>query len=132
METRTAVLEFLKKFREAAEHPSKLILLWKHPGSANAETFLEFGMTEAEAKGEIFRLSVEDYSEGPQADRDREGQEVWLFVGKFWEKKFISSLFYDRRAHKSVVVSLSKASNETALWHQVEEGFHAAIALSEL
>lgn len=82
MATRSEVLEFLKKFRETAEHPSKLILLRKHPGSANAETLLELGMTEAEVKGEIFRLSVEDYSDGPQADRDREGQEVWLFCRK--------------------------------------------------
>jgi hypothetical protein len=82
MATRAEVKDFLLRFRKAAVSPDCLVLLRRHSGSKNAECLLELGMTESEAKGEVFRLAIEDYSKGPEADRDRDGQEVWMFCRK--------------------------------------------------
>lgn len=81
MTTREAVSEFLERFRKAAGTPARLILLRKHPGSENLACILELGITEQQAKEEIFKLQVEDYSAGPEADHDpsRQDQEIWKF-----------------------------------------------------
>jgi hypothetical protein len=79
MASRDEVKEFLLRFRCIVGDPSRLFLLRKHPGSDNLACLLELGWTEAQAKAEVFRLTVENYSKGPESDRDREGQEVWVF-----------------------------------------------------
>ena len=80
MATKKEVREFLDKFRMVAGSPKRLILLRSYPGSKNSDGLLNLGMTEAEAKGEIFRLRTEDYSAGPEDDRDKPGQKVWKFA----------------------------------------------------
>jgi hypothetical protein len=87
MATRDEVRDFLLRFRKAAASPHRLVLLRRHPGSKNTECLLELGMTESEAKSEIFRLAIEDYSKGPEADKDREGQEVWIFCRKILKRE---------------------------------------------
>lgn len=80
MTTEEEVREFLKKFRSAARSPRDLIIVRNYPGSRNLEGILSLGMTETEAKEEVFGLRVEDYSAGPEEDRDRVGQQVWKFA----------------------------------------------------
>jgi hypothetical protein len=79
--SKEAVLEFLLRFKRAAGSPARLILLRKHPGSENLACLLKLGITEQQAKEECFRLQVDDYSTGPEADHDpgRPDQEIWKF-----------------------------------------------------
>jgi hypothetical protein len=78
--TKEEVRQFLDKFRMAAGVPRRLILLRSYPGERNSDGLLDLGLTEMEAKEEIFRLRVEDYSTGPEDDRAKPGQKVWKFA----------------------------------------------------
>lgn len=80
MATKKEVREFLDKFRLAAGTPRRLILLRSYPGERNSEGLLDLGLTEMGAKEEIFQLRVEDYSAGPEEDRNRVEQKVWKFA----------------------------------------------------
>lgn len=83
MVTQEEVHIFLNKFKQLAKTPDRLILLRKYPGSKNLECILELGITERKAKEIVLGLSVKDYSKGPEEDRDREGQEIWVFCPYF-------------------------------------------------
>jgi hypothetical protein len=78
--TKEEVRQFLDKFRIAAGSPRQLVLLRSYPGSRNSDGLLHLGITEAQAKEEVFQLRMEDYSAGPEEDRDRPGQKVWKFA----------------------------------------------------
>jgi hypothetical protein len=78
--TEEEVREFLNDFRLAAVSPRGLILLRIYEGSRNSDGILSLGITETEAKEQVFGLRVEDYSSGPEEDRDRTKQKIWKFA----------------------------------------------------
>lgn len=86
MANRDEVKVFLNKFRTTAGNPENLILTRMYPSSKNTTCLIALGMTEKEAKMEIFKICIEDYSTGPEDDRDRKGQEVWGFCHKVFGK----------------------------------------------
>jgi hypothetical protein len=71
MATVTEVREFLNASRIAAKSTKGLILLRKHVDSKNSEGICSLGITELQAKEEVFNLKPEDYSAGPEDGRDR-------------------------------------------------------------
>ena len=48
------------------------------PRRENLDALSDLGLTKKNLKEEILSLSVQDYCEGPEPDRDRPG-EVWIF-----------------------------------------------------
>ena len=48
------------------------------PRRENLDALSDLGLTKKNLKEEILALSVQDYCEGPEPDRDRPG-EIWIF-----------------------------------------------------
>jgi len=66
---------FLKEFKKIAVTGRGLDII---PRRHTMEALAELGMTKKNLKEEILNLSVEDYCEGPEPDKDR-GGDVWVF-----------------------------------------------------
>jgi hypothetical protein len=49
------------------------------PRRENLDALSDLGLTKKNLKEEILALSVQDYCEGPEPDRDRPG-EIWIFA----------------------------------------------------
>jgi len=72
---REKVAKFLKKFKKIATTGRGLDLI---PRAENIACLAELRITKKNQKEEIMNLTVDDYCEGPEPDKDRPG-EVWLF-----------------------------------------------------
>jgi hypothetical protein len=72
---REKVAKFLKEFKKIATAGRGLDLI---PRAENIACLAELRITKKNQKEEIMNLTVDDYCEGPEPDKDRPG-EVWLF-----------------------------------------------------
>jgi hypothetical protein len=72
---RGKVAKFLKEFKKIATTGRGLDLI---PRAENIACLAELRITKKNQKEEIMNLTVDDYCEGPEPDKDRPG-EVWLF-----------------------------------------------------
>jgi len=72
---REKVAKFLKEFKKIATTGRGLDLI---PRAENIACLAELRITKKNQKEEIMNLTVDDYCEGPEPDKDRPG-EVWLF-----------------------------------------------------
>ena len=45
----------------------------------NIRGLVTLNMTQAQATEQVLALKVESYSSGPEADRDEDGKEIWVF-----------------------------------------------------
>lgn len=67
------IVQFLMEFKGLAQHS-----LYVTNRPENTQCLMDLGLTFSDRLAAILALSVEDYSSGPEADRDRAG-EVWIF-----------------------------------------------------
>lgn len=81
--TTADVFRFLTEFKTVAEEKGIDFI----PRAEFIEALASLGFTKRNCKDEIFGLSVENYCNGPEEDRDRPGH-VWVF-GKLIEGKEI-------------------------------------------
>jgi hypothetical protein len=72
---RAVVAAFLKGFKMLAERDKGIYIVNRRE---HADALAELEITEQDRLNEILSLSVENYSSGPEPDRDRAG-EVWKF-----------------------------------------------------
>lgn len=56
------------------------------PRRQNIEALAELGLTKRNRRDEIMTLSVSDYCEGPEADRDKPGN-IWIFGKRINERE---------------------------------------------
>lgn len=82
-EKKESVGRFLTEFKMVARRRGVDFV----PREAFIETLTALGITRRICFDELLSLSVEDYCQGPEEDRDRPG-EVWVF-GKHYEGKEI-------------------------------------------
>ena len=75
MSTPQQVDEFLLSVRSLIDSRSVVIV----PRDKNQEGMLNLGLTQASALASIRMLDRTNYCRGPEADRDRPGQECWVF-----------------------------------------------------
>ena len=73
--TETNIREFLKEFKKIVVSGRGLDIINR---LETREALADLGLTKNNLKEEILGLSVEDYCEGPEPDRDRPG-DIWIF-----------------------------------------------------
>jgi len=69
------IAEFLKEFKKIATSGRGLDII---PRRENIAALAELGLTKKNQKDEIMGLTVSDYCQGPERDKDRPG-EIWVF-----------------------------------------------------
>jgi len=74
-DSKRKVLDFLKEFKEIVNESGSLDI---KPSSKNLNALADLGLTIKLRKREILSLSLDDYCEGPEPDRDKPGS-VWKF-----------------------------------------------------
>jgi hypothetical protein len=72
---RRRVADFLIEFKEVVTDGRGLDIVFREETN---RTILDLGLTRRNIVDEILTLGAEDYSGGPEPDRDRPG-EVWIF-----------------------------------------------------
>lgn len=70
-----AVVDFLKEYKHIATTKRKIDVI---PRKENRDALIELGLTERNREDEILSLSLQDFCNGPEADRDRAGV-IWEF-----------------------------------------------------
>jgi len=73
--TKVGVRDFLMEFKKIAVTGRGLDIVNRRE---NLDALAKLGLTKKNLKEEIMTLSVEDYCEGPEPDRDRPG-DIWVF-----------------------------------------------------
>ncbi len=68
-----AIVQFLVEFKELAQQK-----LYVANRIENTQALIDLGLTFTDRLNVLLSLSVEDYSVGPVADRDRSG-DLWIF-----------------------------------------------------
>jgi hypothetical protein len=71
----TQVKDFLLEFKRIMAKGRGLDIVNRRE---NIDTLAKFGLTRGNLKEEIMTLSVENYCQGPEPDRDRPG-DIWVF-----------------------------------------------------
>jgi len=69
------IKEYLLKFKKIMVSGRGLDIVNRHE---NIEALVKLGLTKKNLKEELMTLSVENYCEGPDPDRDRPG-DIWIF-----------------------------------------------------
>jgi hypothetical protein len=76
MATVGEVKDFLAQFRICVQFGAKVHF---RQTTKNIQGLAKLNMTEAQAKQRVCQLEFTDYCGGPEADRDEDGKEIWLF-----------------------------------------------------
>jgi hypothetical protein len=76
MATAQEVQALLDQFRICRDFGSKVIF---RQTAKNIQGLLTLNMTQAQAIERAVALVADDYSSGPEKDRDEDGKEVWIF-----------------------------------------------------
>ena len=76
MATAREVQAFLDEFRTCVEFGSQVQF---RPTPKNIQGLITLNMTQAQAIASVCALRCEDYSCGPEGDRDEDGKEIWIF-----------------------------------------------------
>ncbi len=76
MPDRARVQAFLEQFRTCVDFGAS-VHFRRTP--KNIQGLATLNMTEAQAIARICRLTCAQYCKGPEADRDEDGKEVWVF-----------------------------------------------------
>jgi hypothetical protein len=76
MATGGEVQAFLDQFRVCVEFGSKVEF---RQTTKNIQGLVTLNLTQAQAIERVCALSHEDYCNGPEADRDEDGKEIWVF-----------------------------------------------------
>ena len=74
-EKKARIAKFLKEFKKITTSGRGLDII---PRRENVACLAELGLTKKNQKDEIMGLTVSDYCEGPERDKDRPG-EIWVF-----------------------------------------------------
>jgi len=69
------IAAFLKEFKKIVTAGRGLDIILRH---ANVACLAELGLTRKNQREEILALTVSDYCEGPEPEKDRPG-EIWVF-----------------------------------------------------
>jgi len=72
---KTGIINFLNEFKKIVVIGRGLDIVSRRE---NLDALSDLGLTKKNLKEEILALSVQDYCEGPEPDRDRPG-EIWIF-----------------------------------------------------
>ena len=100
---REKVAKFLKKFKKIATTGRGLDLI---PRAENIACLAELRITKKNQKEEIMNLTVDDYCEGPEPDKDRPG-EVWLFGKRISDKEVYIKLKIAQVGKETIAKCLS-------------------------
>ncbi|MDP3919309.1 MAG: hypothetical protein Q8R76_00670 [Candidatus Omnitrophota bacterium] len=103
---KTQIAAFLKAFKSFAVRPGGWTLV---PRRKNLESIMEMGITIPQVKAAILGLKVTDYSSGPEADRDRQGINVWVFGAKMNADGIYIKLSDNFRGDQAKCLSFHKA-----------------------
>ncbi len=76
------------------------------PRRENLDALSDLGLTKKNLKEEILSLSVQDYCEGPEPDRDRPG-EIWIFGKHIAEKEIYIKLKIAQVSKEKIAKCLS-------------------------
>lgn len=82
-EKKEIIRRFLTEFKKIVTTGRGLDVV---PRRQNIEALAELGLTKKNRRDEIMTLSVSDYCEGPEADRDKPG-DIWVFGKRINEKE---------------------------------------------
>jgi hypothetical protein len=97
------VAKFLKEFKKIATTGRGLDLI---PRAENIACLAELRITKKNQKEEIMSLTVDDYCEGPEPDKDRPG-EVWLFGKRISSKEVYIKLKIAQVGKETIAKCLS-------------------------
>lgn len=75
MTTKEQVDEYLSVVRSLVDSGAVVIV----PRDKNTEGMAQLGLTQAAALGMLRSMSSSNFCSGPEQDRDRPGQDCWLF-----------------------------------------------------
>jgi hypothetical protein len=76
MATAAEARAFLEQFRLCVEFGARVQF---RQTPKNIQGLVDLNLTQAQAVDRICRLTLQDYCGGPEADRDEDAREVWLF-----------------------------------------------------
>jgi hypothetical protein len=76
MASATEVQDFLDQFRTCIQFGAKVRF---RQTPKNIQGLLTLNMTQAQAIDCVCLLTRDDYCSGPEADRDEDGKEIWIF-----------------------------------------------------
>lgn len=97
------IAAFLKDFKKIITAGRGLDII---PRPANIDCLAELGLTKKNQREEILALTVSDYCEGPQPDKDRPG-EIWVFGKRIGGKEVYIKLKIARVGKEKVAKCLS-------------------------
>lgn len=72
---KSGIRKFLKSFKKATQESG----LFLYPTTKNEDTLLEFGINRKIQEEIIKELTVLDYVSGPEPDKNKWGDQVWIF-----------------------------------------------------
>jgi hypothetical protein len=97
------IATFLKDFKKIVTTGRGLDII---PRPANMVCLAELGLTRKNQREEILALTVSDYCEGPEPDKDRPG-EIWVFGKRISGKEVYIKLKIARVGKEKIAKCLS-------------------------
>ena len=97
------IAAFLKDFKKIVTAGRGLDII---PRPANIDCLAELGLTRKNQREEILALTVSDYCDGPEPDKDRPG-EIWVFGKRIGGKEVYIKLKIARVGKEKMAKCLS-------------------------
>ena len=100
------VKTFLLEFKFFAQHPDNFTLISR---KKNLDSLALLGLTARQVRRSILQLTVKNYSEGPNVDRDRKDANIWVFGMKINDEEVYIKLSDNFSSNVAKCISFHKA-----------------------